>query len=80
MDTSIDDLTRQCSQPRGQALRVVVLITQAAAFALGAWKGYGFGALIGGTPLGVVLALNLGVMAAVAVGTVANWLRRPPRG
>lgn len=65
---------------RTPARLAALLFAQAAAFAVGAWQGYGFGTLIGGTPLGVVVALNMGVMAAIAAGSVVGWLRRLSRG
>lgn len=75
----MDTLVEAGARRRISGFQAGVVLAQLAAFGLGAWKGYGFGALIGGTPLGVVAALNLGVMAAVAVGSVAAWLRRRPR-
>jgi F0F1-type ATP synthase assembly protein I len=68
-----DEDRRKVRSPVGLA---ALLLAQAAAFAVGAWQGYGFGALIGGTPLGVVVALNMGVMAAIAAGSLAGWLGR----
>lgn len=75
MDTPLEGGARR----RIAGFQLGVVLAQLAAFAFGAWKGYGFGELIGGTPLGVVAALNLGVMAAVAVGTAAAWVQRRPR-
>lgn len=72
--------TEGCSNARAPVRLAALLAAQAVAFAVGAWQGYGFGALIGGTPLGVVVALNMGVMAAVAAGSAVGWLQRLSRG
>ncbi len=73
MSTTLTEGGTRRRLPLGQA---ALLLAQGGAFAVGAWKGYGFGELIGGTPLGVVAALNLGVMAAIAVGSIAGWWRQ----
>ena len=48
-----------------------VLVLQALAFALGAWKGYGFGELIGGPPLG--LAHGIKLLRPVPQGESLSW-------
>lgn len=83
MPTPLEATPRHPSTP-GRAAIWATWVGQALAFFAGAWQGYGFGVQVAGPVagpwLGTLAALNLGVLAAVAVGSLADgWRRRRSR-
>lgn len=65
-------LERRSSPARSWMRQALPALAHLAAAATGAWFSYGFGLRIGGPAMGLLLAVNAAVMAAMLVDAAAD--------